>query len=883
MKKQFILLLAFLVSAFAYAQEENSASQVSITGKILDAGTNEPLIGATILVEETSEGTFTLLNGEFDLPIEAGTYTLKISYLGYISEIRKVTAKQNVDLGKIKLKSSSVGLDEVKIVANVAVDRETPVAVSTIKQREIQEKLGTQEFPEVMKTTPGTYATKQGGGFGDSRINIRGFDARNTATVINGVPVNDMENGWVYWSNWAGLADVTRSIQIQRGLGASKLALPSLGGTINILTKTTDANTGGNLSIFTGHDNYLKYGGTFATGLSENGWASTISVAKTTGDGYVDATQFESYSYYVNVSKRINDKQQLSLSVFGAPQWHGQSRTMQSIETYKTNKRGIRYNSDWGYKGGEIYYLNKNFYHKPQAILNHFWTIDETSSLMTAVYASVGTGGGTGGYGNTDKFYSDEYKVDGQIDYDRIVDENMTLANAGAETIMRGSMNNHEWYGILTNYKKELTNEIKLSAGVDGRYYKGEHYREVTDLLGGQFYLDDGVDVNNLNKIATEGDKIAYYNDGLVSWGGAYITGEYITGNLSTFISASASTKGYKRIDYFNYFTDDLINQINNDADLEAEYIDALGESDFNRSMQGQESDWQNFFGYVVKGGANYNLTENMNAFVNVGFFERQPDFDAIFLNYINNVNEEAVNEKTFSIELGYGFQNRYVKAQANVFHTLWKDKTFTQSYAEEADGVTTYYNANILGVEALHQGLEIEAIAQPIEKLEVTVMATLGNYRWNNNVENVAIFDEDQNLLDSINVYIKDVHVGDAAQTTVALSASYELIPNLKAGFTFMHFDNLFASFNPLDRDEEVEGGNPDSWQLPNFQTLDARLTYDFDMGDLESVLYVKFNNLLDAEYMSEAQDGSNHDWKSARVNYGYGRTWSVGLKINF
>ena len=36
--------------------------------------------------------------------------------------------------------------------------------------------------------------------------------------MINGVPQNDMENGWVYWSNWDGVGDGTSSIQVQRGL-----------------------------------------------------------------------------------------------------------------------------------------------------------------------------------------------------------------------------------------------------------------------------------------------------------------------------------------------------------------------------------------------------------------------------------------------------------------------------------------------------------------------------------------------------------------------------------------------------------------------------------------------------------------------------------------
>ena len=131
----------------------------------------------------------------------------------------------------------SIALAEVVVssgVIDVAKERETPIAVSTITAREVQLKVGNMEFPEIMNKTPGVYATKQGGGYGDSRISLRGFDQRNTSFLINGQPVNDMENGWVYWSNWAGLTEVASGIQIQRGLGASKLAVPSVGGTVSV-------------------------------------------------------------------------------------------------------------------------------------------------------------------------------------------------------------------------------------------------------------------------------------------------------------------------------------------------------------------------------------------------------------------------------------------------------------------------------------------------------------------------------------------------------------------------------------------------------------------------------------------------------------------------
>lgn len=127
------------------------------------------------------------------------------------------------------------------ITSTIAVARKTPVAVSNVMMDYIEEKMGTQEFPEILKATPGVHANKEGGGYGDSEIYMRGFDNTNTATVINGVPVNDMENGNVYQSNWQGLRDVTSVMQTQRGVGASKVSAPSIGGTINIVTKGVDA------------------------------------------------------------------------------------------------------------------------------------------------------------------------------------------------------------------------------------------------------------------------------------------------------------------------------------------------------------------------------------------------------------------------------------------------------------------------------------------------------------------------------------------------------------------------------------------------------------------------------------------------------------------
>ena len=218
-------------------------------------------------------------DGSFRLEVKAGTAQIQISYLNYktmLLDVNANAAKQ--DLGVIKLELDAIAMDDVVITQSVAVQRRTPVAVSTVSASEIEFKLGGQEFPEILKSTPGVYVTKDGGGYGDSKINMRGFKSANIAVMINGVPVNDMEWGGVYWSNWAGLSDVTRSMQTQRGMGASKISSPSVGGTINIVTNTIDAKRGGSVSYGIGNDGMNQMAVSLSSGLNDKGWAFSASL-----------------------------------------------------------------------------------------------------------------------------------------------------------------------------------------------------------------------------------------------------------------------------------------------------------------------------------------------------------------------------------------------------------------------------------------------------------------------------------------------------------------------------------------------------------------------------------------------------------------------------
>ena len=243
MKK--VLLNLFLPSLLVlFAQV--AVAQTGVKGVIKDSQTKETLIGANVVVSGTTNGASTDLNGRFKIDMAAGKHTLEISYTGYDPKEVEVTVEKGsyFNLGSISLNASAIGLAGVSIIADRARERETPVAFSNLNKMEIQEQLGSRDIPLAMDVTPNVYTTMQGGGSGDARLNVRGFSQRNVAIMINGVPVNDMENGWVYWSNWDGIGDATSSIQMQRGLSAVNLATPSIGGTMNVITNPAEQKGG---------------------------------------------------------------------------------------------------------------------------------------------------------------------------------------------------------------------------------------------------------------------------------------------------------------------------------------------------------------------------------------------------------------------------------------------------------------------------------------------------------------------------------------------------------------------------------------------------------------------------------------------------------------
>ena len=288
-----------------------------------------------------------------------------------------------------------------------------------------------------------------------------------------------------------------------------------------------------------------------------------------------------------------------------------------------------------------------------------------------------------------------------------------------------------------------------------------------------------------------------------------------------------------------------------------------------------------------------------------------------------NATNPDAVNEKVFSFEIGYGYRSSFLTVNINAYHTRWMDKTTTRS-----QDITNYYEGslsepydasklvstksviNMQGVNALHQGVELDFVAKPFQWLDLSGMFSIGNWRWDSNasgsftvegqfVNSASIKGSDgkdvtvlvnaaANGLEpgTMKLNLKDVKVGGSAQTTAALGATFKIDKALRLGIDWNLYARNYADWslnsNDLVMNSEKDFSTP--WRIPTASTFDLNASYKFNFGKLNAVLSGNVNNLFDQTYISDATDGSNHDWKTAyNVFYGFGRTYSLRLKVNF
>lgn len=879
-----VIVALFVFSASLTAQT------YTVTGEVTATQTGEKLIGANVYLKGTTMGDASDENGKFNIVAPQGKYTLVCSYIGY--ETKEVEINLNEDTNvDFSLREFQFSLN-VTVLSDRAKERETPVAFTNVDKEQIRQQLGSRDIPLVLNTTPSVYATTGGGGSGDARINVRGFDQRNVAIMINGIPINDMENGWVYWSNWDGLGDFTTSLQLQRGLSAINLATPSIGGVLNVITDPTQHKLGGLFKQELGSDGFFKSTLGFNSGMIGDNFAFSGGVVRKLGDGTVDKTWTDAWAYYFGASYQVNDDNRLEIYGLGAPQRHGQNLYKQNIAAYShdfakdlddydqaalndypESPSGLLYNENWGpvrssYTGQQYWdgsthdrydpdFINEreNYYSKPLANINWYSKLTDIFSLYTTVYYSGGTGGGTGTLGSIKWDYTGPSRT---ADWNATLDNNMVSDTA--KGILRNSTNNQWTIGAISRGFLKVSKNLTLQAGVDWRTAEIEHYREVRDLLGGKFYYWNGDEFNPNKTQYKLGDKLDYNFTNTVDWLGFFGQGEYTTKKVSIY-----GMFGYSMIKYgyTNHFV---------------------------KGPDGGEltAETDNITGYQVKGGASYRFTPNVSIFGNAGYVSKVPIFDQVISDRDGTTADDPDNEKFTSFEAGVDLRlfKGKMHSKLNFYYTNWIDRA-------NSIGVTLPSGEEgfvfISGLDTRHMGVEFETAIQPHRIVRFDLSASIGD--WVHTDDVAATYKDyasgganDVNY----NLYIKDLKVGDAPQTQLSLVTSLMPVEGLVAQIVWMWNGSHYAAWDAFDRDDPTD--RTQSWEIPSHNRFDFHFTYDlpFDLNGFGFQLFGHIFNALDTEYILEAVDNSpyngfdgDHDADDAEVFFGLPRTFNVGISI--
>jgi outer membrane cobalamin receptor len=913
-----------------------------ISGKVVD-GNGNALPGANVVIEGTDFGAATDANGNFIIAnVKDGSYNISASVIGYEKTTKAITAS-----GKAKanftLRSSKIQMSAIEVLASRA-DKETPVAYTNVSKEEMEVRLGSQDIPMILNTTPSVYATQQGGGAGDARINVRGFNQRNVAVMINGVPQNEMENGWVYWSNWDGVGDATSSIQMQRGLSAVNLATPSIGGTMNIITDPTALEKGGSFKQESGAGSFLKSTLNYNTGLFADKFALSATVVRKTGEGIIDKTWTDAWAYYFGASYAANKNNRFELYAIGAPQRHGQNLYKQNTMAYDqefaqeiadkdilneedmsdyvskfTNDNGDdagRYfNQNWSpvdpaYEGKQYWYMygarevdrfdpnyineRENFFHKPLVNLNHFLTINEQMRLSSILYWSGGSGGGTGTYGKIPTMDADGNLGDDDYKYyygsspwtrdwntliaynsgdeDSVyVDKSLIVRNTDGQSIgiLRNSINRQNTIGAISKLNYVVSDELEVQLGIDWRSAGIEHAREVRDLMGGEYYVDYADDNFADGHQVGLGDIIAYHNDTTVDWIGGFLQGNYRTDQLNLYGMGGVSSIKYSYQDHFTVADEKII-------------ADAI-------------------MTFQAKGGALYNVNNNLDVFGNFGYVEKPPIMDNVIY-YDGTVATDPANEKFISAEMGVNYTTELFAVKVNAYNTDWIDRNLTKSVTTGQGDSGDTDIIFLTGVNQNHKGIEVEASTKVNDMLRIDAALSFGDWSFVDDADGdyqEMEYDENGNVIGQMTTTyqyaLEGLYVGDMPQTSAVFGATLTPMDELRVQVLYNWYDNNYSDWSPDSR--EYDGSDEDAdreqvWMAPSYSKIDLHISYVLpSIAGLDMTLSGHIFNALDATFIQDAVDHSEynsfgdkvHASHNAEVFLGTPRYFNVGLNVNF
>ena len=898
-------------------------AQMTVSGTVTDASTGDALAGANVVVDGTDMGAAADANGGYSISNVPDGATLTASMIGYADASAAAAGTVNFALA-----AATIEMSGLEVLASRAGEK-TPVAYTTVTKADMEVRLGSQDIPMALNTTPSVYATQQGGGAGDARINVRGFNQRNVAVMINGVPQNDMENGWVYWSNWDGVGDATHSIQMQRGLSAVNLATPSIGGTMNIITDPAAAEKGGMFKQELGQGSFLKSSMNYNTGLIGGNLAFSTTIVRKTGNGVIDKTWTDAWAYYFGASYQMDDKNRFEVYAVGAPQRHGQNLYKQNLGAYDSKfAKGVKgydatalgddgqfrdegetngvgfgrtFNQNWApvnesYSGQQYWYMygvggissgglqdryskdflneRENFFHKPLVNLNFYHTLNDQMRLSTILYWSGGSGGGTGTYGKIPTM-----DADGSLGDD-----------------------DYKFYYGRGPWVRDWNTLIAYNSGNDSTVYVDKSALARTHGAGNNQSV--GILRNSINRQSTTGviSKLNYDMSDAISL-------QFGVDWRSAGIEHAREVRDLMGGDYYLDFADDnapdgkrvgLGNIIAYHNETTVDWLGVFGQASYVSGpisaygmygMSGIKYSYQDHFSVAdevikahpivtkqYKGGAMYSINDNMSVFANYGMVEKPPIMDNVI--YLDGtVATDPANEEFQSMEAGVNYRAGNMAVKANYYITDWINRNLTKAVTSGQGSSGDTDVIFLTGVNQKHSGLEVEASMEVIDMLRLDAAISIGNWTFEGDADGNYQEDEFDSLgqvtgqtTTAYTYALKDLFVGDMPQTGMALGATVTPMDGLSVQALFNYYDKNYSDWSPDAREVGSDGtaDREQVWMAPSYSKLDLHINYDLpiSIAGTQMTAFVHVFNALDAVYVQDAVDHSKYNSYGDKVH---------------
>ncbi|MBA6151764.1 TonB-dependent receptor [Gelidibacter maritimus] len=807
MKKSSIFLFGIFSVLTGAAQE------TIVKGSVIDGITYAPIPNVSITIEETLQTTLTDPEGEFILTsnLPLGEHILKVEKTGYLTKRFPIIINDGQTL------------DIRDMMLDIDVADSVDLYTITLSEDELNDDStgGADNISGLLQSSLDVFQRTVAFEFSSSFFKLRGLDSENSVVLINGIEMNKLFHGRPEWSNWGGLNDVFRNQELSPNLSPSNYTFGGALGSTHITTRASEYRKGGRITYSSSDRSYTqRVIASYATGLMEGGWSASLAIGGRWGEeGFQEATSYVSNSFFASIEKKINDKHHLNFTSFYAPHRRGKS-SPNTQEVF--DLKGIKYNEYWGYQNGKKRNSRVKEVSEPIFMMNHYWDISNKTTFNTNLayqFGKVGNsrldypGGGNPSpayyqklpsYALADKNgpdYAKAYQLeqdflkDGQIDWNRIYDANITNNSSGlnAAYSLYEDRNDDTQFTVNAILTSDISDHMTLNGTINYRHLKSENFAEVKDLLGASGVLNvdsfDNIqyDLQHPNKIVGEGDRFRYnYN----------LYANVISG------FAQAQFK-YKKVDYYT-----ALSVSNTTYQREGLYQHEIYAT--NSLGKGEKL---SFSGLGAKAGLTYKITGKHLLDFNAGYLSKAPTLRNTYTNARENHNvvKNISEEKITSVDASYIYRSSIVKAKLTGYYSKIENANKISFYY--ADGLSSFEISEnqtsafvqeiSQGIDKKHFGGELGIEAQVTPSIKLKGVASIGQFIYDNN-PNLYLTSSSFTNPDGIDfgkANLKNYKLASGPQTAYSVGFEYRDPDYWWFGATANFFDKAYVDISPLIR----------------------------------------------------------------------------------